>query len=139
MLTGRCLCGGVRFEINGNVGPVIYCHCSMCRCASGSSFATNASVLTEDFRILDGHAMIKEYESSPGNRRAFCSKCGSPIYGTFVDIPTVRRVRLGTLDNVGGVKPVAHIWTGSKSDWFEITDELEQFEQEPPESYCAPG
>jgi hypothetical protein len=111
----------------------------MCRCASGSSFATNASVLTEDFRILDGHAMIKEYESSPGNRRAFCSKCGSPIYGTFVDIPTVRRVRLGTLDNVGGVKPVAHIWTGSKSDWFEITDELEQFEQEPPESYCAPG
>jgi hypothetical protein len=140
MLTGRCLCGGVRFEINGYRGPVIYCHCSMCQHATGSSFATNASVQTENFRILDGHDLIKEYESSSGNRRAFfCSKCGSPLYGTFSDILSVRRVRLGTLDNTEGAKSVAHIWTGSKSDWFEITNDLEQFEEEPPGNYCAPG
>jgi hypothetical protein len=138
MLIGRCLCGGILFEISGMLGPVIYCHCSMCRRASGSSFATNASVLTENFRIFDGHNLLTEYESSPGNRRAFCSKCGSPLYRTFMDIPTVRRVRLGTLDKVEGVKSVAHIWTGSKSDWFEISDQLEQFKEEPPDSYC-PG
>jgi hypothetical protein len=139
MLTGRCLCGGVRFEINGQLGPVIYCHCSMCRHASGSSFATNASVRSDEFRVVTGRELIKEYESSPGNIRAFCSKCGTPLYGTFADIPSSRRVRLGTLDNAGGVKSVAHIWTGSKSDWFEITDHLEQFEEEPPSSHCAPG
>jgi len=139
MLTGRCLCGGVRFEINGRLGPVIYCHCSMCRRATGSSFATNASVQTENLRILKGQELIKEYESSPGNRRAFCSKCGSPVYGTFADIPSVRRVRLGALDSVEGAKSVAHIWIGSKSDWFEITDSLEQFKEEPLDSYCAPG
>jgi len=111
----------------------------MCRRASGSSFATNASVRKENFRILNGHELIKEYESSPGNKRAFCSKCGSPLYGTFADIPFVRRVRLGALDNVEGAKSVAHIWTSSKSDWFEITDDLEQFKEEPPDSYCAPG
>ena len=139
MFTGRCLCEGVRFEITGRLGPAIYCHCSMCRRASGSSFATNASVRKENFHILDGGELIKEYESSPGSRRAFCSNCGSPLYKTLADIPSVRRVRLGTLDNVEGVKPVAHIWTGSKSDWFEITDDLVQFEEEPPDSYCAPG
>ena len=139
MLTGRCLCGGVRFEINGQLGPIIYCHCSICRRASGSSFATNASVRKENFRILNGHELIKEYESSPGNKRAFCSKCGSPLYGTFADISSVRRVRLGALDSVEGAKSVAHIWTSSKSDWFEITDDLEQFKEEPPDSYCAPG
>jgi hypothetical protein len=138
-LTGRCPCEGARFEITGKLGPAIYCHCSMCRRASGSSFATNASVRKENFRILDGGELIKEYESSPGSRRAFCSNCGSPLYKTFADIPSIRRVRLGTLDNAEGVKSVAHIWTGSKSDWFEITDDLVQFEEEPPDSYCAPG
>ncbi len=139
MLTGRCQCGGVRFEIDGRLGPVVYCHCSMCRHANGSSFATNASVRTEDFRIVTGRELIKEYESSPGNLRAFCSRCGSPLYGTMADIPSIRRVRLGTLDNVKGTKSVAHIWTGSKSDWFDITDHLEQFEHEPPGDYCAPA
>jgi len=138
MFTGRCLCGGVRFGIVGELGPVIYCHCSMCRRASGSSFATNASVWTGNFRILEGHELIKEYESSPGNRRAFCSKCGSPLYGTFADLPSVRRVRLGTLNDTEGAKPIAHIWTGSKSDWFEINDGLVQFEEEPPDNYFAP-
>jgi hypothetical protein len=139
MLIGRCLCGGVRFEIDGQLGPVIYCHCSMCRHATGSSFATNASVEMEAFRIVSGGDLIKEYESSPGNRRAFCSRCGSPLYGTFADLPSVRRVRLGALESSGGAKSVAHIWIGSKSDWFDVTDELERFDKEPPDSYCAPG
>ncbi|MHB8383316.1 MAG: GFA family protein [Candidatus Binataceae bacterium] len=139
MLTGRCLCGGVRFEIDGRLGPVIYCHCSMCRHANGSSFATNASVRTVDFRIVTGSELVKEYESSPGNLHAFCSKCGSPLYGTAADVPSIRRVRLGTLDNADGAKSVAHIWVGSKSDWFEITDSLKQFEEQPPSNYCAPG
>lgn len=139
MLSGRCLCGGVRFEINGPLGPIIYCHCSMCRRANGSSFATNASVRSAAFRIMSGRELIKEYESSPGNRRAFCSKCGSPLHGTFADLPFVRRVRLGARDTAGSAEPVAHIWLGSKSDWFELTDHLEKFEGEPPASYCAPG
>jgi hypothetical protein len=54
MLTGRCLCGGVRFEMSGQLGPVIYCYCSMCRHANGSSFATNASVRNEEFRTVTG-------------------------------------------------------------------------------------
>src|SRR5437773_1033339 len=74
---------------------------------------------------------------SPGNRRALCSKCGSPLYGLSRTSPSSRRLRLGTLDNTARAKAVAHIWTGSKSDWFEITDHLEHFEKEPPTSYCA--
>jgi hypothetical protein len=111
----------------------------MCRHANGSSFATNASVRTAEFRIVTGRELIKEYESSPGNLRAFCSRCGSPLYGTMADVPSIRRVRLGTLDNATGAKSEAHIWTGSKSDWFDIIDHLEQFEQEPPGNYCAPA
>jgi hypothetical protein len=139
MLYGRCLCGGIRFEIDGHLGPVVYCHCSMCRHANGSSFATNASVRNEQFRIVSGLELIREYQSSPGNLRAFCSNCGSPMYGTVREAPWIRRVRLGTLDSGGGAKSVAHIWVGSKSEWYDITDHLERFENEPPENYWAPA
>jgi len=139
MLTGGCLCGGIRIEIDGSLGPIIYCHCSMCRHANGSSFATNASVWTEQFRIVAGRELIKEYESSPGNLRAFCSRCGSPLYGTIKEAPSIRRVRLGTLNSVDRATSVAHIWVGSKSEWFDITDSLEQFQEEPPGEYCAPA
>jgi len=54
-------------------------------------------------------------------------------------MPSLRRVRLGTLESDPGNRSVANIWMGSKAQWFEVTDHLERFEQEPPESYCAPA
>jgi hypothetical protein len=109
----------------------------MCRRANGSSFATNASVRTEEFRVIAGRELIREYQSSPGNFRAFCSNCGSPVYGTVGEVPSIRRIRVGTLDEVNGAKSLAHIWTGSKSEWFEFTDELQRFEAAPPAKYWA--
>ena len=138
MLTGRCLCGAVRFEIEGALGPVIYCHCSMCRRAGGSAFAANASVRKDAVRILSGRELLTEYKSSPTSYRQFCSRCGSPLFGGSND-SSITRIRLGTLDNAGGARSIAHIWTGSKSEWFQIADSLEQCDKGPPDSYCAPG
>src|SRR4051812_47719995 len=121
MLTGRCLCGAVRFEIDGALGPVIYCHCSMCRRASGSAFAANATVRKSNLRIIAGREMLTQFNSTPAAYRKFCSRCGSPLFGGTIDSPNTR-VRLGTLDDSGGARSIAHIWVGSKSDWFEITD-----------------
>src|SRR5258708_33128625 len=80
MITGRCICGNIRYEIDGRFGPIVYCHCSMCRRATGSACATNASVRVNEFRVVVGSELISEYESSPSNKRAFCSRCGSPLY-----------------------------------------------------------
>jgi hypothetical protein len=139
VLTGECLCKSVRFEIDSKLGPVIYCHCSMCRRGSGSAFASNASVDANAFRIAAGEEHIAEYQSSPGNFRAFCSRCGSLLYGRMDAYPQIRRVRLGSLADDPGRRSIAHIWVGSKSTWFEITDKLEQFEEEPPAWYCSTG
>ena len=127
MLTGRCLCGGVRFEIDGPIGPAVYCHCSTCRRANGSAFAANASTPRAGFRLLEGAELIREFESSPGKQRAFCSRCGSPIYATMPDDASIVRIRLGTLDQDPGERPRAHIWVGSKAPWHEIGDALPQF------------
>jgi len=138
MLTGRCLCGSVRFEITNRLGPIIYCHCSMCRRTTGSAFITNASVREEEFRVTAGAEHVSEFESSPGSFRAFCSRCGSPVYGRLAALSLIR-VHLGTLDTDPGARSVAHIWVGSKAQWFPITDSLEQYEEEPPIHYCAPA
>lgn len=128
MLTGHCLCGQVRYEIEAKIGPITYCHCTQCRRANGTAFTANAPVRPKNFRIVSGAALITEYESSPSKFRAFCSKCGSPVYSRRTTEPDTVRIRLGTLDGDPGKRAVAHGWVGSKAPWFEITDQLPQFE-----------
>jgi len=108
----------------------------MCRRASGSAFATNASVRADEFRVVAGSELISEYESSPSNIRAFCSRCGSQLYCRWFKLI---RIRLGTVDGDPGDRPAAHVWARSKAPWHEITDSLEQFEQAPSQRYTAPA
>jgi len=139
MLTGGCLCGGVRFEIDGALGPVIHCHCSQCRRATGTAFATNASVRASAFRLRAGAELVREYESSPGKLRAFCGRCGSPLYARMEAWPALRRIRLGALDGDPGRRPEAHVHVASKAVWFEPDPLLPRFDAEGPAALAAPG
>jgi hypothetical protein len=128
MMTGGCLCGGVRYEIDGEIGAIVYCHCSQCRRANGTAFATNGGVEAKRFRLVAGEELLTTFESSPGKLRCFCSRCGSPMLSRLVSQPDFVRIRLGTLDGDPGARPVLHVWTGSKAPWFEITDDLPRLE-----------
>jgi len=138
-ITGRCLCGAVQFEIDGRLGPAIYCHCAQCRRASGSAFAANASVRARYLHFRSGRDRICEYESTPGKFRAFCSRCGSPLYSRLASDPETFRIRLGTLDGDPGRRPLSHFWVSSKATWHEITDELPQFEGDVPPGADSEG
>ena len=126
MLKGSCLCGGIRYEIDAELGPITNCHCGQCRKASGAAFASNASVPAKKFRFISGAELLKEWESSPGRRRCFCGRCGSPILKRNADQPETVRLRLGTLDTDPRTKPYRHIYVGSKAPWVDITDSLPQ-------------
>jgi len=131
VLTGKCLCGGVRYEIRGPLTGGVYCHCSQCRRASGSAFAANAGVAKEDFRLVAGEDLLRGFESSPKKFRWLCSRCGSPIYSVIPADPNTVRIRLGTLDGDPGIRPGFHVFVGSKAPWHEITDELPRFDERP--------
>lgn len=128
MYKGSCLCGAVSYELRGEPGPIVYCHCSRCRKAQGSAFGTNSPVKKHEFHLLSGGDLLKEYESSPGKHRVFCSHCGSPLYSRNSAIPGVLRLRVGLLDTPITAKPVAHIFASSHAEWETITDELPQYE-----------
>ncbi len=80
MFQGSCLCRGVRYELSAEPGAFGYCHCTSCRKASGSAHAANAPVDRENFHLLSGRELIRQFESSPGKFRVFCTNCGSPLY-----------------------------------------------------------
>ena len=123
---GSCLCGGVRYEVSVPLSEVVMCHCGMCRKASGTAFATNAPIPEVAFRLTGGSEHLRGYESSPGKVRAFCSRCGSPIYSKSRKQPGVIRLRVGLLDTPVGRKPDFHFMTEFKADWFDVTDGLPQ-------------
>jgi hypothetical protein len=126
MLKGSCLCGGVRYEIDGELGNVTNCHCSLCRKMTGTAFSTGATIPTASFRFVSGEELLKEWESSPGYFRRFCGRCGSPILKRKAKDPTNIRLHLGTLDSDPRVKPSKNHHVGSKAPWFNITDGLPQ-------------
>jgi hypothetical protein len=128
MYTGGCLCESVRFEIKGPIRNIVYCHCSQCRKAQGSAFATNGIVKATDFGIVSGANSLNGYESSPGQTKYFCRNCGSPILSKSESRPGQVRVRLGTIDSEIVERPMAHIFATSKACWEEITDDLPQYE-----------
>lgn len=129
MITGQCLCGGVRFESTGPLGPIALCHCSQCRKAHGSAFCASSPVQKVHFRFTRGEERVREFESRPGKYRAFCSDCGSPLYSRVDAIPGILRLRTGVIDGPVNQTTAFHVYVGSKSDWFEITDDLPQYEK----------
>ena len=79
MISGSCLCGEISFELTAAPEFMNHCHCRMCRKASGASFGTFLHAEGRHFRWVSGLSSIQTYESSPGNFRPFCSKCGSRV------------------------------------------------------------
>ncbi|MFO7604430.1 MAG: GFA family protein [Gammaproteobacteria bacterium] len=128
MYTGGCLCGTIRFEIKGPIRNIVYCHCSQCRKAQGSAFATNGIVKACDFDIHTGADALTGYESTPGQTKYFCKVCGSPILSQTASKPDQVRVRLGTIESEIEERPMAHIFTTSKANWEKISDDLPQYE-----------
>jgi hypothetical protein len=141
-IQGSCLCGGVKFEISGPLLRPLNCHCSLCRKQHGAAFRSRARVSRTDFRWLQGEELLTYFEATPGYRRGFCRVCGSPILNraephsrlAIAHPPTLREfgIALATLDDDPGVRPESHIFVGSKAPWFEITDDLTQYEGYPP-------
>lgn len=106
---GGCLCGQLRYRIRA-VREAFWCHCTMCRRASGAAALPWASVARADFAFTAGTPAT--FASSPGVTRAFCGTCGSPILFDMAAEDALD-VTLGTLDDPSAIVPARHIWVAS--------------------------
>lgn len=136
MVRGSCLCGGVAFELEGELTPIQLCHARRCRKASGAAFAPELLAPAEGLRFVRGLELVAEYEAPllrepPAYRRAFCRTCGSPLPNRIAGTPFVA-VNPGVLDDDPGTRPLRHAFFAQKAPWYEPADDLPRFEGRPP-------
>ena len=124
---GSCLCGRVRYRITAKPLLAQHCHCSRCRRARGAAHASNLFVAADGLRFDSGEEAVETFRVPEARRfgHSFCRYCGASV-------PRVDRsegivgVPMGSLDDDPGIRPLRHIYTGSKAAWFEIPGSLPQ-------------
>ena len=127
MLTGRCTCGAVEYEVADAFLYAANCHCSICRTATGSAFKAFAGIEREKLRIARGEDNLMIFGEDTGNDTR-CGVCGSFLY-SVVRGGAFLHVSMGTLVDDPTIRPAEHIFVGSKAPWFTITDDLPQYER----------
>lgn len=78
MLKGRCLCGQVTYEYQGEITELAVCHCQQCKQAQGTPFVTNAPIENAKMNWLTGTDQFKSYYSSP-NKNAYFAKIAAAL------------------------------------------------------------
>src|SRR5437016_3555924 len=58
-VTGSCLCGAVRYEVDSPATQVDNCHCPMCRKQHGAAFATYAGYPKGHVRVVAGEDQVQ--------------------------------------------------------------------------------
>jgi hypothetical protein len=115
---GSCLCGGVTFEIDGDVRDVLACHCIQCRKTTGNYMS--ATACEKEQLKLTSDETLAWYESTPGHKRGFCNRCGSSLFWQ-PDDRNYLAICAGTIDGKLGKKLAGHIYCDFAGDYYEIS------------------
>ena len=111
-VTGQCLCGAIKYEIDNPPAMTGVCHCKNCQRQAGSAFSTLAGVPKAEFHLSGEPKLYQDGDTASGNtvERYFCGNCGSPIYSALPSQPDQIFLKTGTMDDTSGFKPMFHVW-----------------------------
>jgi len=131
-LTGRCGCGAVEYEVADEFLVAYICHCSNCRTATGSAFLPWGEIEAEKLRVTRGAETLTRLGEDGADHEIRCSVCWTRVYWTRT-APEHAYVRIpyGTLVDEPSLKPMAHMFVGSKAPWYDILDDLPRHEAYP--------
>jgi len=118
---GSCLCGRVRYRVEGALSNMSNCHCTDCRKNGGAAFVTYVEAPKSAFAYVKGGDQIQTHQAESGTMRAFCRTCGSTL-ACYVDSDDLIEITAATLDTPIGLRPEYHIYVRSKVSWFDIQD-----------------
>jgi hypothetical protein len=129
--SGSCLCGAVRFEVNGEFEQFYLCHCAYCRKDTGSAHGANLFSSSATLRWLAGADKVRQYDL-PGTRhsKGFCSLCGSALpklqeNGALLVVPA------GSLNTEVPLRPDAHIFVSSRAGWDHDLEQVPSVDKLP--------
>lgn len=127
---GSCLCGTVKFEVEGEFQSFYLCHCQYCQKDTGSAHAANLFSQSAKLRWISGADAVTSFTlPSSRHNKSFCKLCGSAVPNTQIEGLLV--VPAGCLDSKVSMSPTAHIFMSSKADWDREVEKAPKFEKLP--------
>jgi hypothetical protein len=127
---GGCLCGAVRYRVQGEPLARAVCHCRTCRKTASAPALPFLTYPTTQFSYLRGAPA--EFHSSPGVTRSFCGRCGSPLTYRTDNEPGQLDVMSCTLDDPEAFPPAYHIWVSHKLTWDPLADGVPAYDTTAP-------
>ncbi|MEP3051798.1 MAG: GFA family protein [Erythrobacter sp.] len=131
-LAGQCSCGAVQYELLDTPLFVHCCHCTWCQRETGSAFAINVLIETEQVRLVKGEVdwLKRPSNSGQGQDLAFCWQCGTILWSHYKTAKErIAFVRAGTLLDASKVAPDIHIYTATKLPWVEIPLKVQRVQE----------
>jgi hypothetical protein len=123
MLTGGCMCGAVRYELDEPLVASLYCHCTRCQRRTGTAASASGRTASGSLRVVQGDELIRTWWPPTGWGKAFCSECGSGLWSQNPDDPGLLSVRLGTFDGDPGIRPGYRQFVDYAASWEPIPDD----------------
>ena len=124
---GSCVCGAVRYAVEGPLRAVIACHCVECRKQSGHFVAATAAADAD--LSIEGAEYLTWYAASDRAKRAFCRQCGSALFWKENGSGNTS-IMAGSLDGATGLAIDHHIYCAEKGDYYRIDDDLPRYDRE---------
>lgn len=129
MLTGRCHCGAITYEMADQTVHHALCHCTDCRRSAGAPMVAWGMVPADQITI---HGAACVYASSEHGRRHFCPTCGTGLFYTNEEVfPGLIDVQTATLDDPGALQPTAQIQVAERIAWMATAHDLPAFDRYP--------
>jgi hypothetical protein len=131
--TGGCLCGAVRYRIEGEPLTLYACHCTDCQRRTGSGFAMSLVVRNDGYVVETGAPVPYAATLADGRtkRGRMCAACGTRLWGEPVAAASFVVFQPGTLDDTSWLRPVAHIWTRSAQPWVTFATDARVYATQP--------
>lgn len=121
---GRCLCGGIRYAVQGELRDVINCHCERCRRFTGHHMAAT-SAARADLTVDDPESLLRWFSPVPEVGYAFCGRCGSSLFWRSSADSGRWSICAGTLDPPTRLTTTQAWWTSQASDYHRRPGLLE--------------
>ena len=123
---GRCLCGKVRYHIEGDAFGIIYCHCQRCRKHTGAAFAPFV-IASGEITWTSGKDNLGVYKHDVAER-AFCRDCGSSMPVPHSDPNKLSNIHGGNILDMAPPLDSWHLFTASACPWTSIPADANRYD-----------
>ncbi|KAF2874406.1 Mss4-like protein [Massariosphaeria phaeospora] len=124
---GGCMCGNVRYTVEGEPKSKALCHCVDCRKITGSTYSTNGIYAEDDFKVTQGTTKQHVKTADGGNKITshFCGDCGSTMWREGPSFKGLKVVKVGTLDGGDALdqfQPNTELYSSVRVPWVPAVE-----------------